>query len=348
MTLFLASVALVLLVSAFCSLSEAALYSVRLPFVRQLASEGSRSGAILEGFKRNMERPITAILIVNTAANTAGAAVAGAEAQVLFGDDAARIWFPLYFTLAVLLFAEILPKIAGVTYDSAVSRVVAAPWRVAIVVLWPLVWISQRLSRLVQKETEEKMAPEEEIHQVAALSAEEGSILPMEAELVANVLRLDEIRARDIMTPRTVVFKLREDATVEEVYEAVVGSQHSRFPIHGEDPENWLGFVFKSDILERMAKDDFNVPLGALRKPLELVPDSLPGHRLLTEFLKRRRHMLGVLDEYGGMAGLVTLEDVMETLIGEEIVDETDRDVDLQEVARRRGQRLDAARRFSD
>ncbi|MEO1365618.1 MAG: hypothetical protein AAFX50_00485, partial [Acidobacteriota bacterium] len=103
-----------------------------------------------------------------------------------------------------------------------------------------------------------------------------------------------------------------------------------------------------SDILERMAKDDFNVPLGALRKPLELVPDSLPGHRLLSEFLKRRRHMLGVLDEYGGMAGLVTLEDVMETLIGEEIVDETDRDVDLQEVARRRGQRLDAARRVSD
>ncbi|MEM6796299.1 MAG: hemolysin family protein [Acidobacteriota bacterium] len=344
MTAFLIVVALVVSVSAFCSLSEAALYSVRRSYVRQLAESGSSVGRLLDGFKQNMEQPITAILIVNTAANTAGAAIAGAQVQAIWGDESSRLWFPVLFTLAVLLLAEILPRVAGASFSASVARFVAWPWRLGILVFYPVVWSTRGLTRLMQREVDEPVAPEEEIHQVAALSAEEGSILPIEAELVANVLRLDEIRARDIMTPRTVVFKLPETLTVREAGDQVVSCPHSRIPIHGEDPENWIGFVFKSDVLQRMAHDEFEVPLAALRKPLELVPDSLPGHRLLSEFLRRRRHLLGVLDEYGGMSGVVTLEDVMETLIGEEIVDETDRDVDLQEVARRRARRLESRR----
>ena len=215
MTVFVVSVAAVIVISAFCSLSEAALYSVRMPYVRQLADGGQRAGVLLDAFKRNMERPITAILIVNTTANTAGAAIAGAQEQDLFGDEVARLWFPLAFTVGVLLFSEILPKVAGVSYDAAVSRVVALPWAVAIVVLTPVVWLSRQMTRLVRQRDQAPMAPEEEVHQVAALSAEEGSILPIEADLVQNVLRLDEIRARDIMTPRTVVFVLPENATVQ-------------------------------------------------------------------------------------------------------------------------------------
>lgn len=340
MTVFAVSVLAVILISAFCSLSEAALYSVRMPYVRQLADLGSRSGRLLDAFKRDMDRPITAILIVNTTANTAGAAVAGAQAQELFGDDVARLWFPLAFTLAVLLFSEIVPKVAGVTYGAPVARFVALPWSFGVVLLTPLVWLSRLMTRVVRKDEPAPMAPEEEVHQVATLSAEEGSILPMEAELVKNVLRLDEIRARDIMTPRTVVFKLPDSASVQEVAEAVSRCPYSRIPIHGEDPDDWTGFVFKSEVLGRLARDEFDVPLHALRRPLEIVPETVPGHRLLSEFLRRRRHLLAVVDEYGGLRGVVSLEDVMETLIGEEIVDETDRDVDLQEVARRRARKL--------
>ena len=155
-----------------------------------------------------------------------------------------------------------------------------------------------------------------------------------------NVLRLDEIRAHDIMTPRTVVFVLAETATVQEVAEAVGRCPYSRIPIHGENPDDWTGFVFKHDVLSRLANDEFDVPLRALRRPLEIVPGTVPGHRLLSEFLRRRRHLLAVVDEYGSLRGVVSLEDVMETLIGEEIVDETDRDVDLQAVARQRAERL--------
>lgn len=339
MTLFVVSVTVVLLVSAFCSLSEAALYSVRLPYVRQIAQEGLRSGRILQVFKSNMERPITAILIVNTAANTAGASVAGAQARVLFGE-AALLWFSLAFTLGVLFFSEILPKVAGVTYGAAVAQVVSLPWAVIIKVLQPLVWTSQQAARLVRSREDTPVAPEEEVRQVAALSAEEGSILPMEAALVKNVLELDRVTAKEIMTPRTVVFRLAETSTVRQVAEEVVRCPHSRIPVHEvDDADHWTGFVFRADVLAALADDRFEQPLSELRQPIGLVLEQVPGHRLLSEFLRRRQHLFGVIDEYGGTQGLVTLEDVLEELLGAEIVDETDQHADLRRLARRRARK---------
>lgn len=326
------SVTFVLVISAFCSLSEAALYSVRLPYVRKLAESGSRVGLVLDHFKRGMERPITAILIVNTLANTAGAALAGAQARTVWGESA-ETWFPLTLAFAVLVFSEVLPKVAGVSYDQPVARLVALPWALVTWFLSPFIWVAQQMTRLVQRADAEPQAPEEEIHHVAALSAEEGSILPIEAELVQNVLRLDEILAKDIMTPRTVVFQLPERATVQEVATEIARCPYSRIPIF-DDEEEWTGFVFKNDVLQRLANDEFEVPLSALRVKLPFIPEFVAGHRLLSVFLRRRGHVLGVVDEYGGTRGLVTLEDVMETVLGREIVDETDRDIDLQAKAR--------------
>ena len=348
MTLFLVSVATVLVVSAACSLSEAALYSVRMPYVRQLVERGSRSGMILDRFKRNMERPITAILIVNTAANTAGAAVAGAQARELFGE-AALFWFSAIFTLSVLFFSEIMPKIAGVTYRRTVAKAISIPLDLVIRALHPMVWLSRQAARLLTTDEEQALAPEAEVHQIAALSAEEGSILPIEAELVRNVLRLDEVKASEIMTPRTVVFKLAAERTVREVAESVAGSAHSRIPIYADDDmEKIIGWVLKNDILTRLAGGDVDVELQALAKPLGFVPEGAPGHRLLNEFLKRRTHILAVVDEYGGVAGIVTMEDVLESLLGEEIVDETDADVDMRVKARKEGRsKLAKSRRKS-
>ncbi len=338
MTLFIVSVAVVLVVSAFCSLSEAALYSIRMPYVRQLVEKGSPAGKILEGFKRNMERPITAILIVNTVANTAGAAVAGAQARLLFGE-AALLWFSAIFTLAVLMLSEILPKIAGVTYRRTVAKAISLPLDVVIRMLTPLVWLSRQAARILGTNEEQALAPEAEVHQIATLSAEEGSILPIEAALVKNVLELNDVKAREIMTPRTVVFKLAAESTVRDVLDQVTVSAHSRIPIYTDGHmEKLSGWVLKSDILTRLVKEDFDIKLAALAKPLGFVPEAAPGHQLLGEFLKRRTHILAVVDEYGGVAGLVTLEDVMESLLGEEIVDETDDIVDFQEEARQQNQ----------
>ena len=344
MFLLIVSVATVLGVSALCSLSEAALYSVRMPFIRQLQENGSRAGDTLAHLKQNMERPITAILIVNTVANTAGAFVAGKQAGELFGRSTflgldALTLFTIAFTFAVLLFSEILPKVAGVAYYRIVSATVALPLAGTIWMLSPIVWLSQRVASLLQQETPAPLAPEEEVHQFAAMSAEEGSILPEEAALVQNVLRLNETSAQDIMTPRTVVFKRPATLSVGALRDEIESIPHTRIPIHGDDPEDWLGVVRRDHILACLARDEFDVTLLSLSKPIVFVPATVPGHLLLKDFLQRREHLFGIVDEYGGILGLVTLEDVLESLLGEEIVDETDLVEDLQGVARRRGRK---------
>jgi CBS domain containing-hemolysin-like protein len=169
------------------------------------------------------------------------------------------------------------------------------------------------------------------------MSAEEGSILDYEAELVKNVLQLDQIRAREIMTPRPVVLKLPDNLTLKETFEKVKEWTYSRIPLYSvDDPETWTGFVLSSDILAEVARDQFAKTLGSLAKPLFFVSEDVRGHVLLKSFLKRQTHLFGVMDEYGDLIGIVTLEDVLESVIGEEIVDEVDTVADMQEVARRR------------
>lgn len=337
MTLFVISVATVLMVSAFSSMSESAIYAIRMTYVMTLSNSGSRSGKVLREFKENMERPISAILILNTAANTAGAAIAGHQAQQLFGDAGVG-WFAALFTVAVLIFSEIIPKLVGVVYCRTVAPGVALMWEALIWLLSPVIWLIEKLTKLIQPVEPALAAPEEEVEQLAMISAEEGSILPLEARLVQNVLRLDDVKAGDILTPRSVVFKLSADSTVGQVRDSVKQWKQSRVPLYdGDDPENWIGLVLARDILTAMAQDQFDRKLRALMRPLNFVPETARGHDLLRDFLKKRSHLFGVLDEYGGIEGVVTLEDVMESILGEEIVDESDTAADLQEDARRRG-----------
>jgi CBS domain containing-hemolysin-like protein len=335
MTIFVVSVVTVIVVSAICSLSEASLYAVRRPFVRSLTESGSAAGPVLEGFKDNMDRPITAILIVNTAANTAGASVAGAQATELFGGNA-FLWFSAFFTLGVLLFSEIFPKILGVVYNKAIARAVALPWRFVITLLSPLVWAVGKVSALLKPSGQVFAAPEDEVVQLAQISAEEGSIMGHEAEMVRNVLALNDLVAKDVMTPRTVVFRLPQDLTLAEANEQVEVWTHSRIPLFDrEQPDRWNQLVRATDILSGLADGRKDEDLKAIGLPLPLVSETTPGHVLLARFIAEQTHLFGVLDEFGGMAGVVSLEDVVESLIGQEIVDEVDEAADMREVARR-------------
>lgn len=340
MTLLLISVALVLVISAICSLTEAALYAVRMPYIRQLTESGRSAGVLLEKFKINMEQPITAILIVNTVANTAGAAIAGAQARDIFDGKVSIFAFSAIFTLMVLFLSEIAPKIAGVAYNRSIAPVVSKPLNRVISCLRPIVWVTQRVSSLLGQDKPKLFAPEEDVHYMAALSAEEGSILPFEAHLVTQVLRLDEVKTKHIMTPRTVTLSAPADMTVEAFLDNAPKKLFSRIPIYAaDDPENWIGIVRSQDILAHVAQDDFDTELQDLSHKLRFVPEAMRGHTLLSEFLKTRAHMVGVVDEYGSVVGIVTLEDIMESLIGKEIMDETDTVTDLQAAAREKGQR---------
>ncbi len=334
MTLLLVSVALVLLVSAFCSLSEASLYAVRRPYVRQLVERGSRAGAALDDFKRNMERPITAILVVNTIANTAGAAVAGAQAGRLWGSEG-FIWFSVAFTLGVLFFSEIVPKILGVAYSRPIAKTVAIPWRMMIALLAPMMVVVVRFSKVLRPNEPALAAPEEEVVQLVQMSAEEGSILGIEAHLVRNALGLDKVTARDIMTPRTVVYRLPHDMKLRELAPAIGDWHYSRIPVFDpEDTERWTGLVRAQDVLRALAEDRFDTSLHELAGPIRFVPGTLRGHELLERFLKERSQLFAVVDDFGGVAGVTSLEDVLESLIGAEIIDEVDEAADLQEMAR--------------
>ncbi len=336
MTLLIVSVCLVLVISGLCSLTEAAIYAARMPYIRTLSDMGSRAGRLMIDFKNNMERPISAILIVNTVANTAGAAIAGAQARVVL-PDWAMLSFAAAFTFAVLTFAEIIPKILGVAYSEQLIRIVAAPLHFATLCLSPIVWIVQGLSRWLKPDERVFAAPEAEVVQLAKMSAEEGSILREEADLVRNVLKLNEITAVDIMTPRPVVVKFRSGMTVKEVADKVIEWTYSRIPVYADDdPETWVGFVLRRDVLTCLAKDRFGASLESLCKPMYFVSERTPGHVLLKSFIKRKSHLFGVMNKFGDLIGIVTLEDVIESLIGAEIVDEVDSAVDMQEVAQLR------------
>jgi CBS domain containing-hemolysin-like protein len=345
MTLFVASVITVLLVSAICSLTEAALYSVRLPYARRLAESGSTPGRLLQKFKLNMERPIAAILILNTVANTAGAAVAGAQAGHLFGDRVVLL-FSAGFTLAVLFFSEIIPKVMGVTYNRPVARYLAVPLNALTTMLYPVIRAVETVTRFLQPENPHIAFPEDEVRQVAMLSAEEGSILESEAELVKNALALDQITARDIMTPRPVVQKLASDMTVRQASNEVRDWTYSRIPVHAsKEPDRWVGVALSRDILAALARDEFDLTIGSLARPIDFVPESTRGHVLLRHFLNARRLLSGVVDEYGSIVGIVTLEDVLESIIGHEIMDEVDVTADLQALAKRRKKRREGQER---
>jgi magnesium and cobalt exporter, CNNM family len=336
MTVFLLTIFVVMVVSATCSLTEASLYSVRLPYVRQLSESGSRAGKALARFKEQMDRPIAAILILNTVANTAGAAIAGAEASQLFGQRV-LIAFSIAFTLGILFVSEIIPKILGVVYNRAVAHALAVPLSGVVALLHPLLVLVEAVSKWLRPKGPVIAFPEEEVWQMAMLSAEEGSILRLEAELVKNALALDQVTAKDIMTPRTVVQKLSSDLTVREASHEIQEWTFSRIPLyHPDDPEKWVGVVLSRDILNALAHDRFDQKLGTIARPIDFVHERTRGHVLLRDFLRIRRHLSAVVDEYGSVVGIVTLEDILESVLGQEIMDEVDVTADLQELAKRR------------
>ncbi|MHC4778184.1 MAG: CNNM domain-containing protein [Planctomycetota bacterium] len=330
------SVSIAICVSFLCSLMEAALFAVGAPFVRNLVETKSRVGLILHRFKENLDRPISAILILNTLANTAGAAVAGAAAADIWGDRAI-FYFSLLFTLLILFVSEIIPKVLGATYNKPVSVLMAYPLTVAIIILSPVIFVTRLVSRWLRRTRTEPQASEEEVRAMAAISADEGSILPFEKDLIGNVLKLDEITAADIMTPRPVVFRKAAGTVLREVATDTLAWTFSRIPIHKDSEVDELtGFVLRRDVFSGIAEERLDVSLADIAHDIRFVTEVTPGHMLLNEFITVKQHLFAVVDEYGDFTGIVTLEDVLEFLVGREIVDEFDPAEDMQEEAKKR------------
>lgn len=322
MLLFLLAVAIVFAATGFCALIEAALYAVRRPYIHRLVEDGHPSGPMLVAFKDKMDYPITAILIFDTLLGVGGAAIAGSQARALFGE-AFVYWFTFLFAASLLLFAQILPKILGVVYNQQIAKHAAASITLTIYLLYPIVRAIEFFTRHLKPEVQPKRAAEDDVKQMARISLQEGSILRIEADLIQNSLMLNDVRADQIMTPSEQVVAFPSNLTVKDAFQGFQRSSLSRIPIFAPDqPGNWQHLIFSRDILFEMANDRFDLTLENIAHPLHFVPADMRGHRLLDAFLKRRSHLFGVRDPAGKPIGVVSLEDVMEEILGKEIVDE--------------------------
>ncbi|MEJ5242734.1 MAG: hemolysin family protein [Desulfomicrobiaceae bacterium] len=331
------TVVLVAGVSALCSLAEAALYAVPWSYIEGLRHQKRSAGEVLYRLRTHIDRPITAILTLNTVANTAGAAVAGAVAGEVLGEQ--WLWaFSTGFTLLILLLSEVVPKTIGVTHCRATATMLAPLVAGLTVLLRPWIFLVQGVVRWIQGGSHHgPLATEEDLVAMIHLSRQAGVIRPYEESSLRNILALDRKTVADIMTPRLVIFSLPVDLTVDEAWRKGAPWPHSRVPVYaGSDPEDIVGLVYRREVLQALAEDKHHMPLVNLVRPVEFVPEGMHLDRLLVRFLESRTHLMVVLDEYGGVSGVVSLEDVLEEILGKEIVDETDQVADMQELARRR------------
>ncbi len=335
MTTLVLAVSLSILVSALCSLLESVLYSTRLITLEAAAHHGQELAQRMKQLKAEVDRPLAAILILNTLANTAGATLAGWAAGQVWG--AGSLWaFSLFFTLAILIFSEIIPKTVGAVYWRFLWKGSVMPLRVMVGLTAPVIWLTQRITRLIVRDRgRTPSVSEDEILAAAKLGATAGQISKLEHELIRNIISLEDVRAGDIMTPRTVLFTARADLPLAQAREEARQWPHTRVPLVEEGPEDVVGYVIKSEVMaaEPAGPED---TLARLVKPVRFVPPSANALYLLQSFLMRREHLYLVVDEYGGIMGLITLEDVLESLVGSEIVDEHETVADLAELARRR------------
>ncbi len=333
--LLLLYVSLALGFSFLCSVMEAVLLSVSPSFVAKTEQDSPRLGARLRALKADVDRPLAAILSLNTIAHTVGAAGAGAQAAEDFGSQYVGVISGV-LTLLILVLSEIIPKTLGAIYWRQLTPTVVRLLVPTMFLMWPLVWMAQGLTWLMARGGKQASVSREELTALADLGAREGIVDEEESRILNNLFRLGKVQVSDIMTPRTVVFALPASQTVDETLAAHPEIRFSRLPIYGRNLDDVQGFVLRHDVLLRAAEDRGETTLEELMRPLEAVSKGLSLRGLFERLMDRRAHIALVLGEYGGTSGVVTLEDLVETLLGLEIVDEADRDQDMQELARQK------------
>lgn len=334
------AVGLAIGISAMCSVFEAVLYSVPLGHIEVLSQSNKLSGHLLQKLKKDIHQPITAILTLNTIANTAGAAIAGASAAVVFGDQFLA-WFSAAFTFAILLFSEILPKTIGVAYCKKLAPWVALPLHWLVKILTPATWLIQTITKLIPTTQRELLVSAEEIQAIATFSRRSGEIDRQEERVITNILELKNKSVREAMTPRTVTFSLSANLSVSEATEfAEKWDLHSRAPVYNKDSDDVVGIVMRKDVLINAAKGNNNIKLIDLMHPVNFVPESAQLARVLIDFIEHRRHLFVVVDEYGGVTGVISLEDIIEEIVGQEIMDESDKTKDMRELAKHKRKTL--------
>ena len=329
MTLLLAYFFLALFLSFLCSLLEAVLLSTPASYSSILSKENNSQGERLERFKDNINRPLAAILTLNTFAHTLGAAGVGAQTLELYGENSVAIASGI-LTLLILVFSEIIPKTIGSVYWRGMIGNTTLIIEVLIFFTYPLVLLAEYISNFGE---DEATVTREEVIAMAEMGEDEGVLEEQETDIIENTLKLKDVKVKDIMTPRSVIFALKSDFTVGQVLEKHETLDFTRIPIFDGNLDNIKGMVNRYEIINRKAEDQFSTRMYEISQEVPLVNENDPIDKVLELFIKNRDHMALVKDDNNILTGLITLEDAIETILGQEIVDEHDSVVDMRDLA---------------
>ncbi|MBT9186862.1 MULTISPECIES: CNNM domain-containing protein [Zobellia] len=341
-------------ISFLCSILEAVLLSISPTFVNVKKKEGKTYAVTLEELKQDVDKPLIAILTLNTIAHTVGAILVGVQAKVAYAEmygSSTRSIFGVTFTedlmvgavstimtILILVASEIIPKTIGATYWRQLANFTAKALNIMVVALkyTGLLWLLQLFTKLVGgKGHHGSVLSREDFTAMTDMAREEGVFEKSESTIIKNLLRFDQVLVKDVMTPRAVMKIASENKTIAEFFEDNPKMRFSRIPVYGEKMDHIDGFVLKDTILEEMVNENGNTPLSEIKREILITERNTPIPRLFDTFIAKREHIALVVDEYGSVSGLVTMEDVIETLLGLEIMDESDNVADLQELARK-------------
>ncbi len=326
---------LALIISFLCSVMESVLLSTPMSFLNVKKESGNKSATVFIRLKNNIDKPLSAILSLNTVAHTIGAAGVGAEATKIFGDAYFGI-ISAILTLLILILSEIIPKTIGARYWRRLALISGKIINAMVIITYPLVILSGYITRLFSGSLKELSVSREELSAMANIGTDEGTFEEKENKIIQNLIRLKRVKVTEIMTPRVVVTLADENMSLEEFLAKKEFLHYSRIPVYSNSLENISGYVFRQTVFEKLAEDASNLCLKDIRREIVVVHEFQTLFSLWEILLKKKEHIALVVDEYGGMDGIVTMEDIIETLLGLEIVDERDKVTDMQQFARER------------
>ena len=309
-----------------------------MTFVSMLESEGRTGASLLKKYKHDIDKPISAILTLNTIAHTVGAAGVGAQSQEIWGDEFFALTSAV-LTFLILVLSEIIPKTIGASYWRQLAIPAARIIHTLVIITYPFVLLSEFITHFFSSNHQPMTVSREEVSAMVNVGAEEGVLATKENRMIQNLLKLDDIKARDIMTPSSVVEMAEESMTLREFYRHDAYSTYSRIPVYNEENDDFIkGYVLRQTILEKLSEDKFELRLTDIVRPVLTFQENEPVSKIWEKLLAKKEHISVIIDEYGCFRGIVTMEDVIETMLGTEIVDEKDTVTDMQELAREKWQ----------
>ncbi|MFT7459850.1 MAG: CBS domain containing-hemolysin-like protein [Planctomycetota bacterium] len=334
MFLLITYVLIALVFSFLCSIAESVLLSITSGYIAVIEKEGKPHAKILKDLKENISQPLAAILTLNTITHTVGAAGAGAQAMLLFGSAALGIASAI-MTFLILVFSEIIPKTLGAHYWEKLAPMTVYFIRYLVWLLYPFVKLSDYLTRSMTVGPVLTGINREELAALAEQGWQEGQLAKKESSIMVSLLSMDQINVVDATTPNTVLFSIPENITIKDYFNEYGSESFSRIPVYGDSPDDITGFVLRSDLLHAMAAGDVSNIVTQYKREMVSVNEMMPLSKVMDNLLHQRTHIMLVVDEYGSVRGILTLEDALETMLGLEIVDESDNVTDMQELARR-------------